>query len=283
VPTRLSRHLANRGACGIHSTQFELRKKNAHPSACTGIGPWLCSYHVESNGLTFVDPRGRSPRWTSSSNRFGGVGEFSPNAVKSQRSISADRPPGMPAARPSEQVLADRRLVEQCLAGEQRAWTLLYRHCHDGLLGSIRAFLGRNASDASLVDEIAARVWYALIRSDFELLARFDVSRGCRLSTFLSVLAKTEARLLLRSERRRRVREYAVSRRESGRNIREDSAETIAEEEFVATLSPAERSFYDDVLKASFADSCSVNYSPQNTWQLRHRVRKKLERFITDA
>jgi len=210
-------------------------------------------------------------------------GQFASNAVNSSRSITAVRPPKMPVARPSEQVLADRRLVDECLSGAPRAWSALYHHCHDGLLGSIRAFLGRNSSDSSLVDEIAARVWYALVRHDFQLLARFDVSRGCRLSTFLSVLAKTEARLLLRSERRRRIREHAVSRQESGRLAASDSTETVTEEEFVATLSPAERCFYKDVLKASYEASVADNYSPQNTWQLRHRVRKKLERFLGET
>ena len=40
-------------------------------------------------------------------------------------------------------------------------------------------FWGRWRTAASLVDEIAARVWYALVRNDFELLGRFDFARGC--------------------------------------------------------------------------------------------------------
>jgi hypothetical protein len=196
-------------------------------------------------------------------------------------SISARPQPTVPEAHPSEQVIADRRLVDACLAGESGAWSLLYRRFHDGLVASIRSFLGRSSSDTSLVDEIAARVWYALVRNDFELLSRFDVRRGCRLSTFLSVLAKTEARLLLRSERRRRVREQAVSRSESAAKNSDQSTESLSEEEFAATLSPAEKAFYEDVLKASSLDANSASrYSQQNTWQLRHRVRKKLEKFI---
>ena len=70
------------------------------------------------------------------------------------------------------------------------------------MLTSIRAFLGRYAGDPSLVDEIGARVWYALVKNDFALLARFDVRRGCRLQSFVCLLAKAEARLVMRSERR---------------------------------------------------------------------------------
>lgn len=199
-------------------------------------------------------------------------------------SSSARREPTVPAAQPSEHVLADRRLVDSCLAGETGAWSLLYRRFHDTLVASIRSFLGRSSSDSSLVDEIAARVWYALVRNDFELLSRFDVRRGCRLSTFLSVLAKTEARLLLRSERRRRVREQAVSRNESAVKNTDAATQSLSEAEFVATLSPAERAFYEDVLKAAVTDPESASrYSQQNTWQLRHRVRRKLERFLGDV
>ena len=45
-----------------------------------------------------------------------------------------------------------------------------------------------------------------------KLLGKFDVARGCRLSTFLSVLAKNETRVLLRSERRRRWRRAGAPR-----------------------------------------------------------------------
>lgn len=195
---------------------------------------------------------------------------------------SLAREPSMPAARTSELVLADRQLVDACLSGETGAWSVLYLQFHDSLVVSIRSFLGRSACDGSLVDEIAARVWYALVRNDFELLARFDVTRGCRLSTFLSVLAKTEARLLLRSERRRRVREQAVSRREAPAKAGGPATESLSEEEFVATLSPAERDFYEVVLKSSLTEVRSPvsEYTPQNTWQLRHRVRKKLEKYL---
>jgi hypothetical protein len=149
-------------------------------------------------------------------------------------------------------------------------------------MASIRAFLGRCGSDANLVDEIAARVWYSLVQSNFALLSRFNVNRNCRLSTFLSVLAKTEARAVHRSERRRRVREHAVSRSEFGSRDCNGSAVTLSEREFVATLSSAERTFYHEVLASGAAENSTAHYSKANLWQLRHRVRKKLENFISD-
>ena len=60
-----------------------------------------------------------------------------------------------------------------------------------------------------------------------------------------------------------------------------------SDEEFLAILSPAERTFYLDILMpdSAAADSRQPqhNYSAENQWQLRHRVRKKLERFLLDS
>src|SRR5262249_16320969 len=112
-------------------------------------------------------------------------------------------------------VLQDQKLVDRCLAGEPAAWSQMYDRFQRTLLASIRGFLGRAGQDIHLFDEISARVWYALVRNGFELLSKFDVQRGCRLSTFLSVLAKTQARMLLRAERRRKTREQVASRNEA--------------------------------------------------------------------
>jgi DNA-directed RNA polymerase specialized sigma24 family protein len=177
-----------------------------------------------------------------------------------------------------EKILADRQLVDRCLSREPAGWSELYHQFHDRLRSSIRAILGRLGSDASLVDEIAARVWYALVKNDFELLARFDVQRGCRLSTFFSVLAKNEARQLLRSERRRRAREQGAARTEPSSGY--DAELEVANEEFLAMLTPAEYVFYRDVVLAIGESEGDASYSRANAWQLTHRVRKKLNKFL---
>lgn len=179
-------------------------------------------------------------------------------------------------------IVADRRLVDQCLAHEPLAWSRLYLCCQQSLVASIRAFLGCHDSDPHLVDEIAARVWFSLVRNEGELLDRFDVNRGCRLTTFISVLAKAEARLLLRSERRRKSRERAASKPETTPQTLSISAETISEEEFMNTLSPAERTYYSEVLVTASNQESAPSYTKQNSWQLRHRVRKKLIRFLDE-
>src|SRR5207245_1541003 len=75
----------------------------------------------------------------------------------------------------------DGRLIDRCLAGDVSVWSEIYHEFHDPLLVSIRRYLNRAGQDSNLVEEIAARVWYALIKNGFQLLAKFDVSRGCRL------------------------------------------------------------------------------------------------------
>jgi hypothetical protein len=176
----------------------------------------------------------------------------------------------------SRLVKKDRELVDQCLAGKPGAWSQMYARFQGSLLASIRAFLGRAGQDIHLIDEISARVWYALVRNDFELLARFDEARNCRFSTFLSVLAKTETRLLLRSERRRKVRELVASRPE----VESPDDNVLMDGEFLATLSPAEQVFFNEVLLSKYAPETEAQYTLENLWQLRHRVRRKLEQFL---
>ena len=52
-------------------------------------------------------------------------------------------------------------LVDRCLLGEVAAWEEIYRQCHDPLCAAIKSLLGPGFHDPNLVDDIAARVWYA--------------------------------------------------------------------------------------------------------------------------
>jgi hypothetical protein len=172
--------------------------------------------------------------------------------------------------------IRDRNLVDRCLLGEVSAWSSIYRQCHNALLQAVRAFLGRAGFDTNLVEEIAARTWYAVVRDDFQLLNRFDVKYRCRLTTFLSMLAKNEARLLLRSERRRKAREQVVSRPEQEKL----KIGLLSEEDFIATLSPVEKAFCQDVLFANVEAVAPAAYTRVNHWQLRHRIRRKLDSYL---
>ena len=57
------------------------------------------------------------------------------------------------------------------MAGDEQAWEQLYRQHHRRLLRTIKSLCGPETADVHLVEEIAARVWYALLRDDGQLLA----------------------------------------------------------------------------------------------------------------
>lgn len=201
----------------------------------------------------------------------------SPSAVAATRSRRSS----------SSSVNADRDLVQRCLDGIPGAWDDLYEHCHLRLIHAIRRMVGP-AVDLNVVDEIAARVWYTIVRSDFELLARFDTSRGCRLSTFLRGIARKEFAAYSRAERRRRMREFAVS--QSAPHVASSGFPFSRSElaEFMNQLTRSERAFCDHWLLAppvarqaqAGVVASGLAWSDANIRQLRHRIRRKLDRFL---
>jgi DNA-directed RNA polymerase specialized sigma24 family protein len=106
-------------------------------------------------------------------------------------------------------------------------------------------------------------------------LDRFDAARGCRLTTFLAAIARSEAASLLRSERRRRRREKIASRSEATFTSADQTSAPLLELHDI--LTPREREFVDSCLAA---DDSKMEISDANRWQLRHRVREKLERLL---
>ncbi len=173
----------------------------------------------------------------------------------------------------------DGLLAERCLAGEVAAWEQLYAQCHQPLLVSIGILLGRQSSDANLADEIAARVWYALVANDGELLARYDATRGARLITFLRALAKNEIVRHFREEVRRRNRELSAIRERPRHQERTLSQQVNSLTKFLCTLTPQEKVFCSDYLLAEPA-AAEGPYSSASIWQLSHRVYHKLLRFL---
>jgi hypothetical protein len=92
----------------------------------------------------------------------------------------------------------DSRLAERCLLGEPAAWEEIVGRFNGPIHTAIYEKLGADSSDLRHVDEIAARVWYTLVRNDGELLNRFDPTRHKGLDVFLCYLARIEATRYLR-------------------------------------------------------------------------------------
>jgi len=169
----------------------------------------------------------------------------------------------------------DRELIDRCLAGEVDAWEELYRRCHPPLLQSIKVLLEGGVCDPNRVDEISAKVWYALIEKDGRLLARFDPRRGARAITFLRTVAKTEVRRHFRRQRRRRRRERIALCGRPAHQPADDDQTTASLWEFLDALTGCERAFYNHQLGDADRKPLSANGR-----QLRHRIRAKLLRFL---
>ena len=197
---------------------------------------------------------------------------------KDQKRSSGDGP-----AKP--RVRADQRLVHQCLAGDDQAWERLYRRCHPRLLSAIKHLLGEDGADIHVVDDIAARVWYELLRDDAALLASYDGLREIRLDAFLAGLARIEIMRYVRSEHRRRSHEFIGGRKMLAEQRTPDWKFAPMMDEFVSSLTPQERMFMENFLIAipePVGEGGSMGLSPSNVWQRRHRLRSKLKRFLQD-
>jgi DNA-directed RNA polymerase specialized sigma24 family protein len=184
-----------------------------------------------------------------------------------------------------DRVAADRHLVDRCVAGDAEAWEDLYERFHDLLLVSIKLMFGPRDWDPNLIEEVAARVWYAVVSNDAQLLDQFDPARGCRLTTFLATIAKSEASVYFRSERRRRVRERIASRPDE--ELDQGNGDwTLAElREFVTQLTPKENAFLKEFLLTPSGQNGLNGHehdcSDANRWKLASRVRKKLLEYLS--
>jgi hypothetical protein len=185
----------------------------------------------------------------------------------------------------AEGALSDAALVQRCLGGDENAWEQLYYRCHPGLLRAIRFLLEPESRDVNLVDEIAARVWYQLLRDDARLLSKFDPERDCRLLGYLVGFARNEIMQNARAERRRRSHE-AVGGQLLLRSQRASNWPIgPLLDEFAATLNQRERQFLKEFLLLPPDDEkepVEEAISPTNVWQRRHRIRFKLKAFMQD-
>lgn len=174
---------------------------------------------------------------------------------------------------------SDHRLAKRCLAGDVAAWEELYGRFHEPLCRSISSMMGSGGCDLSRVDEIAARVWYALVRNDGELLDRFDPARHTRLGGFLRGLARIEIMQYYRAENRRRVKETACVYPSADESGVSDWQMSALIEDFATTLTPGEQDFLEEHLLGQ-SDEASEARSQATIWQRCHRIREKLKAFF---
>lgn len=185
----------------------------------------------------------------------------------------------------SGKVWADQHLVQRCLANEQEGWEQLYRQCHPRLVVRIGFLLGPEGNNNDLVDEIAARVWYALVRDGGRLLIRFDPERHSLLDGYLMGLARIEILRHARAERRRRSVEFQGGCQLLAETRIPDWEALAMLREFASVLTPGEQEFLHRSLRAregKEGDAHPLGLSAASTWQRRHRIKLKLRQFFND-
>lgn len=171
--------------------------------------------------------------------------------------------------------LLDRALVDRCLLGENDAWEELYWECQPRLLMHIETLLTQRRLSTHPADEVAARVWYAVLRNDAALLAAFDPSYNCRLRAYMAGLATKELLRFLRDQSRQRNRDNSAQPTQQP-----DSQLEYAElHDFLGTLTNRERAFCQQCISGEV--EANHEYSQSNIWQLRHRIRQKLKAFYS--
>ena len=184
-----------------------------------------------------------------------------------------------------DHVNGDRQIVDRCLAGDKQAWERLYRTYHPRLRRAIQLLLGAEASDVHVIDEIAARVWYALLQNDGRLLGTYDADRQSALDSFLMGLARIEILRYTRAERRRHQHEMRSGRRRlDEQRVSEWQLATMMDE-FVSTLTPGQRDFMERFLTAPAGnkpDSPVEDLSGNCIRVRRHRIRRKLNDFLEE-
>ena len=174
----------------------------------------------------------------------------------------------------------DAQLVERCLTGDELAWQQMYAEQHPLLLAQVNRLLFADVENADIAEEVAARVWQRLLEQDCRDLARFDVERACRLSTYLGAMAANEVLQFLRAERRLQARSIKAGQIRLRQKSRTEIDLMAPIHDFLTTLSPRERDYCRKYLLAWTTSTSPCPLSAANVWQLRHRIKRKLLAFL---
>jgi hypothetical protein len=182
-----------------------------------------------------------------------------------------------------DHVDGDQQIVKRCLLGDERAWERLYCKYHPCLRKAIDVLLCPDGSDVHTAEEIAARVWYTLLRDNCRLLETYDANRDSTLDNFLIGLARIEILRYTRAERRRHSYEMLGGRRRLEEQRVSDCQVTTMIDEFASTLTPGQREFMERFLtgRAENEPESGLNeLSGTSIRSRRHRIRRKLNNFL---
>jgi DNA-directed RNA polymerase specialized sigma24 family protein len=166
-------------------------------------------------------------------------------------------------------------LVQRALTGDEYAWYLLFHDQQPRLIAKVRQLLGPRHRHDDLAEEVAARVWSAVLADDFRLLRAYDPQRG-RLGTFLGRRVSLEMLVVLRA---RAIRFRHESRYRSC-HTEEVTLPPLPEElvwqEILMQLTERERSY----LQRHLLHNSTAPLPPIPVDYLRKRVRLKILTYL---
>jgi DNA-directed RNA polymerase specialized sigma24 family protein len=168
-------------------------------------------------------------------------------------------------------------LVARCLAGDEDAWTDLYRRYHASLLRYVEHLLWPRPDRADRAEEVVARLWYALIRGGSAPLRHFDPARGPH-GGLLAAIARQQLYRHCRSARRPGRRLVALPPGDLAAPPTDPLSERVFLEEFARRLTAAEIRFYRERLLAVAAGRDGPLNDAEE--KLRQRVRAKFLRYL---
>lgn len=93
--------------------------------------------------------------------------------------------------RPSDDLRLLEDLLHATITERERAWLQFVQRFDRLIHGTVRRTLVRWTGSAGRehVEDLAGEAWMQLLRDDLRRLRRFDPARGCRLSTFIALIA----------------------------------------------------------------------------------------------
>jgi DNA-directed RNA polymerase specialized sigma24 family protein len=170
-------------------------------------------------------------------------------------------------------------LVSRCLAGDDEAWSELYRLHHGILVAAAARHLGRAGRDEDLAEDIVAAVWLALCSDDGHRLRTYDPKRGS-LPAYLIALTRQEAWHHLRRSHN------DISIEELGINPTGPAMDwfpaSLWWEEFMTTLSPREEDFLVKCLSAP-VDLPSPSPTPVAARKTKQRLKVKILAYLAPS
>jgi DNA-directed RNA polymerase specialized sigma24 family protein len=169
-------------------------------------------------------------------------------------------------------------LVQRVLTGDQHAWYLLFHDQQPRLIARVRQLLGPMHRHEDLAEEVAARVWCAVLADDGHLLRVYDPKCG-RLGTYLGRRAYFEMISLLRTSANRSRHESGYRRRRTEAVEQLALPETLVWQEILPRLTDTERHFFHEYLLCR----SSSPLPPLNIGQLRHDIRRKIVAYLQGA